>query len=146
MDDAVYMTAEMENGAFGTMIASKLATGTNDELEIRMFGDKGAMRFSTEHPNCLEFYDNTDIDSPYGGEKGITLIECYQRFDPPGGFMPSPKTSIGWVRAHVHSMYTFFDCVHSGKECCPSIEDGIYNQFVLERVAESAADGTWKAF
>lgn len=144
VDDAVYMMAEMENGAFGTIVASKLATGTNDELEIRLFGDKGALRFSTESPNHLEFYDNTDRSGPYGGEKGMKLIESYQRFDPPGGIMPSPKLSIGWVRAHVHSMYTFFESVYSGKDCNPSFEDGIYNQYVMEKVSEAAADGTWK--
>lgn len=144
VDDVVYITAEMQNGAFGTIVASKLATGTNDELEIRLFGDKGALRFSTESPNHLEFYDNTDKSGAYGGEKGIKLIESYQRFDPPGGIMPSPKSSVGWVRAHVHSMYTFFESVHSGKDCNPSVEDGIYNQYVMEKVSESAADGTWK--
>ncbi len=144
VDDAVYITAELQNGAFGTIIASKLATGTNDELEIRFFGDKGAMRFSTESPNHLEFYDNADKGGSYGGDKGVKLIESYQRFDPPGGTMPSPKSSVGWVRAHVHSMYTFFESVHTGKNCDPSIEDGIYNQYVLEKVSESAEDGIWK--
>jgi len=144
VDDAVYITAEMQSGAFGTIIASKLATGTNDELEIRIFGDKGAMRFSTESPNHLEFYDNSDKGGPYGGEKGVKLIESYQRFEPPGGTVPSPKSAIGWVRAHVHSMYSFFESVHSGKDCNPSVEDGIYNQYILEKVSESAADGTWK--
>lgn len=145
VDDAGYVIAELKNGAVGTIVASKLATGTNDELEIRFFGDKGALRFNTESPNHLEFYDNTEKSGALGGEKGVKLIESYQRFDPPGGFMPSPKAGIGWVRAHVHSMYSFFNSVHEGCDCNPSLEDGIYNQFVLEKVAESAADGAWKA-
>ncbi len=144
-EDAGYVIAALKNGATGTIVASKLATGTNDELEIRLFGEKGALRFSTENPNRLEFYDNTDKGGAFGGEKGIKLIESYQRFDPPGGMTPPPKAGIGWVRAHVHSMYSFFDCVHSGKECSPSLQDGIYNQFVLEKMAESAREGTWEA-
>lgn len=144
-EDAGYVIAELKNGAMGTIVASKLATGTNDELEIRLFGDKGALRFSTENPNCLAFYDNADSGGSFGGDKGTKLIESYQRFDPPGGFTPPPKTGIGWVRAHVHSMYSFLNCVHSNKECAPSLQDGIYNQFVLEKMAESARDGAWKA-
>ncbi len=143
VDDAGYVIAEMENGAFGTIVASKLATGTNDELEIRLFGDKGALRFSAESPNHIEFYDNTDKDGSFGGEKGVKLIESYQRFDPPGGFTPPSKAGIGWVRTHVHSMYTFFESVHSGKSCCPSIEDGIYNQFILDKICESSQSGRW---
>ncbi len=145
VEDAGYVIAELKNGAVGTIIASKLATGTNDELEIRLFGDKGALRFSSESPNHIEFYDNTDKGGSFGGEKGMKLIESYQRFDPPGGFTPSSKSGIGWVRTHVHSMYSFFDCVHGDKVCNPSLEDGIYNQFVLDKMAESAKDGIWKA-
>ncbi len=144
-EDAGYVIAELKNGAMGTIVASKLATGTNDELAIRLFGEKGALRFSTESPNRLEYYDNTDKGGSFGGEKGIKLIESYQRFDPPGGFTPPPKVGIGWVRAHVHSMYSFLSCVHNGKECDPSLQDGVYNQFVLEKMAESARTGSWIA-
>lgn len=145
VEDAGYVIAELKSGAVGTIVASKLATGTNDELEIRLFGDKGALRFNSESPNHIEFYDNTDKSGSFGGDKGMKLIESYQRFDPPGGFTPSPKSGIGWVRTHVHSLYSFFSCVHNDSKCNPSLEDGIYNQFVLEKMTESAKDGTWKA-
>lgn len=145
VEDAGYVLAELKNGAFGTIVASKLATGTNDELELRLFGEKGALRFNTESPNVLEFYDAADRDGAFGGEKGMKRIEAYQRFDPPGGVTPSPKVGIGWVRAHVHCMYAFFHSIHSDSDCNPSLDDGIYNQFVLEKMAESAREGAWKA-
>ncbi len=144
VEDAGYVIAELENGAVGTIVASKLATGTNDELEIRLFGDKGALRFNTEQPNHLAFYDNCDKSGSFGGNKGMKRIESYQRFDPPGGRTPSPKVSIGWERAHAHCMYSFFECLHSGKDCNPSLDDGIYNQYVLEKMTESAKEGVWK--
>ncbi len=143
VDDAVYMLAQLENGAMGTITASKLATGTNDELDIRLYGDKGALRFNADYPNTLEFYDNTDPDGPLGGSKGFKAIESYQRYDAPGGQIPAPKLAIGWVRAHVHSMYTFFNCIHTGDKPSPSIEDGVYNQYVLDKACESAASGMW---
>ena len=145
VDDAVYMMAQMKNGAMGIITASKLATGTNDDLDIRLFGDKGALRFNADYPNTVEFYDNTEPDGAFGGSRGFKAIESYQRYEAPGGQIPAPKLAIGWVRAHVHSMYTFFNSIHTGTAPSPSIEDGVYNQYVLDKAVESAASGTWVA-
>ena len=143
VDDAVYMLAQLKNGAMGVITASKLATGTNDDLDIRLFGDKGALRFNADYPNTVEFYDNTDPDGPLGGSRGFKAIESVQRYDRPGGQIPAPKLAIGWIRAHVHSMYTFFNSIHTGDKPSPSIEDGVYNQYVLDKACESAASGSW---
>ena len=143
VDDAVYMLAQLKSGALGTIVASKLATGTNDELEIRLYGEKGALRFNADYPGILEFYDNTDPDGPYGGSKGFKAIESVQRYERPGGMIPAPKLAIGWLRAHVHSLYTFFNCVYTGAAPSPSIADGVYNQYVLDMAAKSAETGAW---
>jgi predicted dehydrogenase len=137
------MMAQLKNGAMGTITASKLATGTNDEMDIRLFGEKGALHFNADYPGTLDFYDNTDADGAYGGSRGFKAIESVQRYEKPGGAMPAPKLAIGWLRAHVHSLYTFFNCVHTGTTPSPSIADGVYNQYVLDKAVESAKTGTW---
>ena len=124
VDDAAYMMAQLKNGAMGTITASKLATGTNDEMDIRLFGEKGALHFNADYPGTLDFYDNTDPDGAYGGSRGFKAIESVQRYEKPGGAMPAPKLAIGWLRAHVHSLYTFFNCVHTGTAPSPSIAEG----------------------
>jgi len=143
VDDAAYILAQMKNGAMGSITASKLATGTNDDLDIVLYGEKGALHFNAERPDVLEFYDNTDPSGPFGGSRGFKAIESFQRFEKPGGQMPAPKLAIGWVRAHVHNMYTFFNCVHTGASPSPSIADGVYNQYVLDKACESAGTGKW---
>lgn len=143
VDDAAYMMAQLKNGAMGTITASKLATGTNDEMDIKLFGEKGALHFNADYPGALDFYDNTDPDGAYGGSRGFKAIESVQRYEKPGGAMPAPKLAIGWLRAHVHSLYTFFNCVHTGAAPSPSIAEGVYNQYVLDKAVESAKAGTW---
>lgn len=143
VEDAAYITAQLKNGAMGTISASKLATGTNEELYVRLYGDKGALRFDAEQPGYIEFYDNTEKSGPLGGERGFKRIESCQRYDEPGGHMPPPKMTLGWLRSHVHSMYSFFDCIYRDVECEPSLKDGIYNQYLLEKAYESAEKGTW---
>lgn len=142
-DDIALMMANTKSGAIGTIEASKIATGTNDEMRVEIHGDKGALRFNLMEPNYLEFYDNALPDCPLGGEKGYTRIECCQRFYKPGGSFPSSKFSIGWIRAHVHSLYNFLDCVQNGRQASPSFLDGAYIQYIMEKAYESDSSAKW---
>lgn len=142
-DDVAFMIVKMKSGCTGTIEASKVATGTNDELRFEIHGDKGAVRFNLMDPNYLEFYDNTLPDAPLGGNKGYTKIECVQRFKKPGGDFPGPKFSIGWIRSHVHSLYSFLNCVYEKKKASPSFRDGAYIQYVMEKAYESDDKGSW---
>lgn len=144
-DDIALMMANTRSGAIGTIEASKIATGTNDEMRVEIHGDRGALRFNLMEPNYLEFYDNALPDLPLGGEKGYTRIECCQRFCKPGGSFPSSKFSIGWIRAHVHSLYNFLDCVDSSRQASPSFLDGAYIQYIMEKAYESDATAKWVA-
>lgn len=142
-DDSAVVIARMKNGSAGVIEASKIATGTNDELRFEIHGDRGALRFNTMDPNYLDFYDNTVSDAPLGGVKGFTRIECVQRFPAPGGSFPNSKFSIGWIRAHVHSLYHFLDCIHRGEPASPSFREGAYIQSVMEQAYESDRTRSW---
>ena len=137
-DDMVVMMAKLQNGAIGTIEASKIATGAEDEVRFEIHGDQGALRFNSMDPNYLEAYDRRVADMPLGGERGWCKIACVQRFDKPGGF-PGPKFSIGWIRAHIHSLYNFLDAVASGRQAQPSLQDGLRLQRVLSAAERSAA-------
>lgn len=142
-DDLAFMVVNMKNGGTGTIEASKVATGTNDELRFEIHGDKGAIRFNLMDPNWLEYYDNTLLEAPLGGEKGFKKIECIQKFKEPGGKFPNPKFSIGWIRSHVHSLYNFLSCVYDKKEASPSFKEGAYIQYVMEKAYQSDAENRW---
>lgn len=143
VEDAAYVMAQMQNGAKGTILATKLATGTNDDLYIKIYGEKGAIRFNSDNPEFIEFYDNTQKAEPFGGNKGFKKIESHQKFGQPASDMPSPKMTMGWLRSHVHCMYSFFDCIYNDQNCSPCIDDGVYNQYILEKAYESAKAGKW---
>ena len=142
-DDVAFMIARLKNGGTGTIEASKIATGTNDELRFEIHGDKGAIRFNLMDPNYLDFYDNTVPDAPLGGTKGYTRIECVQRFKKPGDAFPGPKFGIGWIRGHVHSLYNFVSCVYDKRQASPSFKEGSYIQYVMEKAYESDAKSAW---
>lgn len=142
-DDAAYMTVKMKNGALGTIEASKIATGSNDEIRFEIHGDKGAVAYNSMNPNFVHFYDNTVPDGDLGGNKGFTAIESVHRYPAPGGMFPGPKFGVGFLRGHVHSLYTYLDNVVHSRPGSPSFEDGAYIQYVMEQAYRSAEEEKW---
>ena len=142
-EEAAVILLRTADGAFGTVEASKIATGTEDELRFEIHGRNGAIRFNLLQPNYLEVYDERAAGGDYGGRRGWQTLACVHRYPAPGGKFPGPKFSVGWIRAHIHSLYSFLKAIADGTEPSPSLAEGIHRQRVLEAVRESAAKGTW---
>lgn len=144
-EDHALMTLRLTNGAIGTIEASKIATGTNDELSFEIYGKKGAVKFELMEPGWLWYFDNTVREAPLGGTRGWTRIECMGRYPSPAGTFLPPKNAVGWDRGHIHSYYSFLDCVAHGKTPSPSISDGAFLQKMLHLAHLSAQTGTWQS-
>ncbi len=142
-DDAALMMLRHANGAVGMLEATKFATGICDELRFEIHGELGAIRFNLMAPNWLEVYDVRDSDSPMGGMRGFKRIECVQQFPKPGGGFPNPKFSIGWIRAHMHCMYSFLASIANDTVPRPTLEEGIQLQRVMAAGYRSAESGRW---
>lgn len=137
-DEAFYIIAELASGAVGTVEASKIAVGTNDDLVLEVFGEEGAIKFDLMEPNWLYFYDGRREGGDLGGERGYTRIECVGRTPAPGGVFPSVKAPIGWLRGHIGSYYAFLSAVAEGRECSPSFREAAHIQRVMAEAYRSA--------
>lgn len=142
-EDQTLMLLRLPGGAMGQVEASKIATGANDELTVEIRGEKGALAFDLMQPNYLRFYDNTRPEAPLGGERGFQWIETVARYPAPGGTFLPPKNSIGWDRGHLHCYYTFLDCLARGTAPDNGVGEGARLQMLMERAAQSAAQGRW---
>ena len=137
-DEAFYMNAELECGAVGTIEASKITVGANDDLTLEVYGTDGSIRFSLMDPNFLSFYDNRPENRELGGEKGFTRIECVGRYPAPAGIFPGIKAPAGWLRGHLGSMYAFLDAVYRNDTAShPNLRDAYHVQRVMEAGYES---------
>jgi len=141
-EDNMMVLARLSNGACGTITASKIATGTQDEFGFEIYGVKGALRWELMNPDQLFFYDATAPAAPLGGTSGWTAIDCGQRYEKPAGF-PTPKAPIGWLRGHVHCLWNFMKAVHQGIHPEPGLKRGIYLQFLMEQIKASAEQRRW---
>jgi predicted dehydrogenase len=138
-EDAVSILARLHAGGIGFIEASKIATGTNDELRLEIHGTRGALRFNTIEPNCLETYSLSDPEEPLGGTRGWRHIDTVNRYPKPGGW-PGPKFAVGWIRSHIHCLYSFVEAVVAGRPAHPSLQEGIRLQYLLEQVRQSARE------
>ncbi len=141
-EDNMQLLLRLPNGATGTVTASKIATGTEDEIGFEIHGTKGAIKLVPGNFDKLCYYNAATANSPLGGVRGWTAIDCGQRYRSPAGF-PTPKASIGWLRGHVHCLWNFLESVHAGRQPEPSLRQGIRIQKLLEQVNESAAKKCW---
>jgi len=145
-DDQAVMLLEMPNGAVGTVTASKITTGAEDELSFELYGDKGALRWRLTEADYLEFYDNTRPEAALGGEKGYTRIAAAARYPAPGGSFLPPKNRIGWDRAHMHCYFSFLDCVNRGVPASPDVFEGAKLQRLMDAMVQSHQAGAWVDF
>ena len=142
VDDAAWFRARMKNGAIGTVEASRFATGTLDELRIRIYGERGALRFDLMDPNFLYWFDESQAGGEFGGSRGWQRLDTVANY--PGAKTPSARAPLGWARAHAENQYRFLAAVTGGQEPSPNIIDGLRVQLVMDAVERSAADdGTW---
>lgn len=90
---------EPETGAVGTMSASRISSGSGDLVQLEIYAEQGAFRYSSQHPDYFEFYvegSNNWVKQMVGSNyKPVTSF--------PSGHVPA-----GWLRSMVHAHYQFF--------------------------------------
>ncbi len=53
LDDDSSMLLKFENGSTGTLLATQVAAGEENNLNIRVYGEKGGLEWRQEEPNTL---------------------------------------------------------------------------------------------
>jgi len=142
VEDHMIMLAKLSTGALGTVEASKIATGSEDDMRFEIHGSKGAIRFSLMDINYLEAYDLRDTDKPSGNTRGWQKIATVQRYEMQAG-LPNPKFGVGWMSGHLHCLYSFLKSIADGTPAQPSLQRGIQLEKMLACVQESAKTSTW---
>ena len=143
VEDCMMLLAKMQSGALGTMEATKVATGTEDEIRLEIHGSRGALRFNGMDPHHLELHDATAPEQPLGGLRGWNRIDAGQRYPPPASSFPNPKAAMGWIRSHVACLANFLQAVAESRPAEPGLDQGIRVQHLMECVRRSSSETRW---
>lgn len=142
-EDHVLINAVMKNGAFGTLETSKVIAGSNDDLIVELYGERGAIKFNLMDPNFLYVYDTREPSEPIGGMRGFRAIETVNKDPESKGHFPGQRFGVGWLRGHISSQYNFVMSVIEGKNASPDFREGAYIQKVMNRLYLSSKDDKW---
>jgi predicted dehydrogenase len=141
VDDIALMHLRMADNTLGLVEVSRMGTGTTNDMQIEIFGSKGALRFNFADPSWLEVYDTKDTDQPLGGMRGFRKLETVQRHA--GQKSPDWSMASGFVRSHTECQYQFLKAIAEDTPTAPTLADGLKVQEVMEAAVRSSKEGQW---
>ena len=147
LDDNVHVMLRYAGGARGLLWASQVAPGNENALRVRVYGTKGGLAFSQEHPNQLWHL-------PLGGAPRLV-----SRAGPAAGAAAAHATRIpaghpeGYLEGFAQIYRDFAEQITARWQqrpadpqalLVPTVEDGALGVKFIEAVVESSrADGRW---
>ena len=139
VDDAFEATIEFDNGALGTLEASRVCPGRLNHMVLEINGSAGSIAFDLERLNELQLYSNR---SPQQGFQTVIVTEPEHPFMehwwPPGHI-------LGWEHTFVHELHHLLTAIREDLDPGPhgaSLEDGYRAAEVCDAIVRSAATGT----
>ena len=142
VDDAFVSIIEFENGALGSLEASRFCPGHKNGMFFEVNGSKGSIRFNLERLNELEVYWNGDSPVETQGFHNVLVSESFHPFWEhwwPHGHM------IGWEHSFIHEIAHFLDAIVNNKAVTPygaDFEDGLKSSVICDAVLASAKTGS----
>ncbi len=138
VDDAFVSIVEFQNGAIGTMEATRFAMGRKNLNTFEINGSKGSISFNLERLNELEVYLADTQPAEATGFRNVLVTEAdhpYWKNWWPHGHI------IGWEHTFVHELHHFLDCIVNDKDVAPlgaTFEDGYKCDVILDSIARSS--------
>ncbi len=138
VDDAFVSLFEFDNGALGTLEASRFCQGHKNYEVLEINGEKGSIKFNLERLNELEVFYAGEDPKETRGFHNVLISEAYHPYWSnwwPHGHM------IGWEHSFVHQFHHFFDAIVNNKPVAPygaTFEDGYRNAVICDAIVESA--------
>ncbi|MCA9902671.1 MAG: Gfo/Idh/MocA family oxidoreductase [Anaerolineae bacterium] len=141
VDDAFVSLFEFENGALGTIEASRFCQGRKNYNCIEINGENGSIRFDLEHMNNLDVYWANEDPKETRGFHNVLVTEAYHPYWEnwwPHGHI------IGWEHTFVHEFHHFFGAILGKWDVAPwgaDFVDGYKNAVICDAILKSSKSG-----
>lgn len=145
LDDDGNVLLRMENGAKGTLSFSQIATGEENNLALRVYGEKGSLEWHQENPNELisRWLDKPKKIFTPGGNDLVPQAVGASR-------IPSGHPE-GYLEAFANIYRAFAECLQgrlSGKPIenpdFPTVTDGLRGvKFIHKAVKSDSNNAAW---
>ncbi len=142
VDDAFEAAVEFENGAVGTLEATRFATGRKNLNTFEINGEHGSISFNLERLNELDVHLPGVDPADAQGFRNVLVTEAnhpfYEWWWPQGHI-------IGWEHTFVHEIAHLLDAIVNDKDVAPygaTFEDGYRNAVICDAILQSARERT----
>ena len=141
VDDAYMALLEFENGAIGSVEATRFGNGRKNGNTFEINGSLGSISYNMEQFNELEVYIADTEPAEANGFRKVLVTEAFHPYWEnwwPHGHI------IGWEHTFVHELHHLLDCIVNDKDVAPmgaTFEDGYKCDTILAAIAESDANG-----
>jgi len=139
VDDAFVAAVEFENGAIGTLEATRFGSGRKNYEVLEINGEKGSIHFNLERLNELQVFWVDEKPKETQGFHNVLVTEGHHPWI--DNWWPHGHI-IGWEHTFVHELTHLLDCIVNDKDVAPygaTFEDGYRAAAVCDAIAESAA-------
>ena len=139
VDDAFVSICEFENGALGTLEATRFALGRKNFNCFEINGEKASVRFNLERLNEFDIYYRDHEPKETMGWTNVLVTEGYHPWW--SNWWPHGHI-IGWEHTFVHEITHLLDCIVNDKEVGPhgaTFEDGYRAAVICDAVVEASA-------
>jgi predicted dehydrogenase len=140
VDDAFTAAVEFENGAIGTLEATRFAAGRKNHLVLEVNGEKGSIRFNLERMNEMEVFWVGEQPKETQGFHQVLVSESYHPWW--SNWWPHGHI-IGWEHTFAHEITHLLDCIVNDKAVAPygaTFEDGYRAAAICDAILASAAN------
>ncbi len=139
VEDAFAATVEFDNGAIGTLEASRCAAGRKNYNNFEVNGENGSIEFNLERLNELRFFSREGDVKTLGWNEILATDKVHDYTLP---YRPHGD-ALGWNHTFVSEVYHFIDAIVNDKEIGPigaTFEDGYRNNVILDAILKSAKE------
>ncbi|HEY4102243.1 MAG TPA: Gfo/Idh/MocA family oxidoreductase [Polyangiaceae bacterium] len=135
VDDAALALLRFENGAIGTLEATRFATGRKNHNRFEINGEKASLVFDLERLNELELYLEEGKDS---GFRRILVTDPQHPYV--AAWWP-PGHLLGYEHSFTHTVLDLVRAIETQTLPTPNFADGVKNQRLLDTIEQSSGRG-----
>jgi predicted dehydrogenase len=140
VDDELLSMLKFENGAIGSLEATRNAYGRNNFITLEIHGTQGSIHFNYERRDELQVMF---ADDP-ADARGFRTVYTGPAHPNGQALWPIPGLGIGYSETKIVECHDFFHAIKSGRQPSPNFEDGLLTELVADAMLRSGETGQWE--
>lgn len=139
VDDEISTLLRFENGAVGSIEATRNAWGRNNFLTFEIHGEKGSIVFNYERRDELQVCFSDDPED----RRGFRTIYTGPNHPYGAALWPISALGIGYGETKIIETHDFISAIVNDTDVSPNFHDGYRISVISDAILESASSGTW---